>query len=285
MSVHLVYITYNRLPYTRLSLPSILADPSEEFSLTIWDNASEDGTQEYLKNEVNDPRIVDIVLSKENIGQTEAVNRIWDGSKSDFLGKLDNDCIMTPGWTRALAEAHRDIEKLGAVACWHFFPDEFDYERAKHKIQTYGKHQILRHPWTCGTGLLIKRDTFHRMGPIRGKTTTKYWLEMAKVGYINGFYYPLIHQEHMDDIRSEHNLMRAQNLSFAETYKHSPGYTGGATQDLEEYNYWHEKILGNLLDDPYDYRAYVGWRASFRYLKERFSTAMHKRKRSAPKSE
>jgi len=46
MDISLSFITHNRLEYTKLALASVLADPSEEFSLTIWDNASTDGTVE-----------------------------------------------------------------------------------------------------------------------------------------------------------------------------------------------------------------------------------------------
>lgn len=49
MAIHLVLVTYNRLDYTKLSLASILRDPMEEFSLTIWDNVSTNATVEYLK--------------------------------------------------------------------------------------------------------------------------------------------------------------------------------------------------------------------------------------------
>lgn len=116
ITIHLALIAYNRLDYTKLALRSILADPSEDFALTIWDNASSDVTVDYLKNEVSDPRIKDIVLSKENVGQVEAINRIWSASDADLLGKLDNDCIVTPGWTRIFAQAHRDIPQLGVLA-------------------------------------------------------------------------------------------------------------------------------------------------------------------------
>jgi len=128
MTIDLLFITYNRLKYTKLALASVLADPSEEFSLTIWDNASTDGTVEYLKNEVSDPRIKDIVFSRENVGQLAAVNEIWSQSKADLLGKLDNDCLVTPGWTKILAKAHADIPTLGVVACWHFPREDFDYQ-------------------------------------------------------------------------------------------------------------------------------------------------------------
>lgn len=271
MEIHLVFITYNRLDYTKKSLESVLADPSEEFALTIWDNASTDGTVEYLKNEVSDPRIVDIVFSKENVGQTAAVNQVWSKSKADLLGKLDNDCLVTAGWTRKLAEAHKDIPNLGVIACWHFFPDDFDYERAKHKIQTFNNHRIFRHPWTCGTGLLIKRETFEKFGPIQKSVTSRYWLNMALAGYINGFYYPLILQEHMDDPKSNYCRIKDKE-DFDSAVNTTVGLQAGRYSDPKGRLRWREEIVRNLLDDPYEPRYYVGWRSKLRTLKSR----MHK---------
>jgi glycosyltransferase involved in cell wall biosynthesis len=268
MTIHLVFITYNRLDYTKLALASVLAEPTEEFSLTIWDNASTDGTVEYIKNEVNDPRISDIVFSKENVGQTAAVNDIWDKSKADLLGKLDNDCLVTAGWTRILAKAHEDIERLGAVACWHFRAEDFDYERAKHKIQTFGKHRIFRHPWTCGTGLLIKRDTFRKFGPIQENATTQYWLRIALAGYINGFYYPFILQEHMDDPRSKHTLLKDE-ASYQKAKEFSYTINKRGLKTLDDRWKWRQKVLDNLLDDPWEAEYYVGWRAKLRRIKNR----------------
>lgn len=268
MAIELVFITYQRLAYTKLALASVLADPTEEFSLTIWDNASTDGTVEYLKNEVSDPRIADIVLSKENVGQTTAVNEVWGRSKADLLGKLDNDCLVTPGWTRTLAQAHRDIERLGVVACWHFFPDDFDYERAKHKIQTFGSHQIFRHPWTCGTGLLFKRTDFEQFGPIRERATTQYWLHMAAAGRINGFYYPLIYQEHMDDQKSSHCLIRDAE-SFRQYKNITFGLGANRYRDIQGRLETRAQMLRNLLDDPYDPHRYLGWRRTYRRIRQR----------------
>jgi glycosyltransferase involved in cell wall biosynthesis len=268
VAIDLVFITYNRIEYTKLALASVLAEPTEEFSLTIWDNSSTDGTVEYLKNQVNDPRIVDIIFSKENVGQTAAVNEIWGKSKADLLGKLDNDCLVTPGWTRTLAQAQRDIKNLGVIACWHFPPEDFDYERAKHKIQTFGKHQIFRHPWTCGTGLLIKRDTFEKFGPIQENATTQYWLRIALDGYINGFYYPFIYQEHMDDPRSSHcmltddeSIRKFRDITFVlREFK---------INSMEDR--WERRriVLDNLNSGPWEAEYYVGWRAKLRRIKNR----------------
>jgi glycosyltransferase involved in cell wall biosynthesis len=265
--------TYNRLNYTKLALASILADPCEEFALTIWDNASTDGTVEYLKNEVRDRRIADIIFSDQNVGQTAAVNEIWGRSKADLLGKVDNDCLVTAGWTKTLAEAHKDIDNLGVVACWHFFEEDFNYEKAKHKIRQFGNHQIFCHPWTCGTGLLIKRDTFKKFGRIEKSATTGYWLKMAAAGYINGFYYPLVYQEHMDDPRSVHSGCRT--ASFDDAYKHSYGYQTGAIRDIEQYKKLHEDILENLLSGSSDPSYYCGWRAKCRRAAGRIKNGLY----------
>lgn len=268
MKIDLVFVTYNRLEYTRLALRSILGDSTEEFSLTMWDNCSTDGTTEYLKNEVSDPRIADIVFSRENVGQTAAVNEVWSKSKADLIGKLDNDCLVTAGWTRKLAEAHQDIDNLGVIACWHYPLDEFDEAAARKagKIQKFGNQQILRHPWTCGTGLLVKRQTFTKLGPIKENATTQYWLRMALEGYINGYYYPLVPQEHMDDPRSSHCVLR-DDKSLRKMRE--------VTYVLREHNIttmkerWKRRagILSNIHSDPWQAEYYVGWRAKLRRAK------------------
>ncbi|MFA5865312.1 MAG: glycosyltransferase family 2 protein [Phycisphaerae bacterium] len=272
MKIDLVFITYNRLEYTKLALKSVLADPQEKFSLTIWDNGSTDGTIEYLKNKVKDPRISNIIFSKANIGQVAAINQIWSHSKADLVGKLDNDCLVTSGWTRVLAKAHEGIDKLGVVACWHFFPEDFNYELAKHKIQSFGNHQIFRHPWTCGTGLLLKRKIFNQIGPIQGRSTTKYWLKIALRGFINGFYFPLIYQEHMDDPRSKY--CNIHKMSFNYAYKHSFGYQTKAIKNINEYKSLHDKIIHNLLYDPFEAKFYTGWRVIYKKFVKKIENAI-----------
>lgn len=258
MKIDLLLVTYNRLEYTKLALSSILADSTEEFSLTIWDNASSDGTPDYLK-EIRDERIKEVVCSPRNVGQTAALNEIWSKSTADLVGKLDNDCLVTPGWTRKLAKAHADIDDLGVIACWHFFPEDLDHTAARHKIQQFGDHRILRHPWTCGTGLLMKRKTFQSFGPFQDKATTSYWLKLAAAGLINGFYYPPVYQEHMDDLRSAHNVMRREGtVSFEDAYKHTFGWQTGILKDIASYGKIHENILDKLLFGPWEAKYYCG---------------------------
>jgi len=105
MTIDLLFITYNRLEYTKLALASVLADPEEEFSLTIWDNGSTDGTRDYLAS-LDDARITRKVFAEENVGLRGAVNDFFSKSSADLVGIIPNDFLVAPGWTRALARAH-----------------------------------------------------------------------------------------------------------------------------------------------------------------------------------
>lgn len=207
MSITLLYITCNRLAYTRLSLPRLLADPDEEFELVIWDNGSTDGTVEYLRD-LRDPRIKEVVCRPRNEGQWCAVNYAWSHSAAQLVGKVDNDCLMQPGWTRTLAAAHRDEPTFGGIGCWSFMPSDFDPLAAAHKIRRFGGHEVLMHPHIGGSGFLLKRSDYKAAGRLpRGGRVSQYWLRLARSGRVNGWYHPLIYQEHMDDPQSAHCLL------------------------------------------------------------------------------
>ncbi len=207
MDTALVLITHNRLSYTIKCIERVLDDDKSDFDLYIWDNASKDDTAKYLLS-LKDPRIKDVILSPENVGQTEAMNKIWGKTSTRFVGKLDNDCLVTPGWIDSCTKAHTDIPNLGAIACWHYRIEDFNELIAKEKITTILGHKIFQHPWVCGSGFVMKRETYMEMGPWPEGSPdigiTDYFIEMAKKGFINGWYYPLIIQEHMDDPLSKH---------------------------------------------------------------------------------
>jgi glycosyltransferase involved in cell wall biosynthesis len=257
--IRLLFITHNRLDYTKKALESILNDSSTKFKLTIWDNASNDDLKKFLKREVSDSRIDNIIFSEKNIGQIESINKVWSNSSAQLLGKLDNDCLVSDGWTGKLAAAHEDIEKLGVIACWHYFLEDFNIEDAKDKIQQIGRHKIFRHPFTCGTGFLIKNRVYKKMGPLKGRTTTDYWIKMALKKYINGFYYPLILQEHMDDPKSIHSKLK-DSESFLKFGKESVSVGIFNIATYEERMQHRSKVIENLLKGPIDPKYYSGIR-------------------------
>ena len=277
MDVAIVVVTHNRLVYTKKTIARLLEDQNEEFDLYLWDNASSDETPEYLKDGLTDPRIQEVILSKENVGQTGAMNYAWSKTKADLVGKLDNDCLVTPGWTRIFAKAHADIQKLGAVACWHYPFDEFDENAARKagKIQTFGGHQIFRHPSVCGSGFIMKRRTYIQYGQWRAGcnvATTYYFKKMARGGEINGWYYPLILQEHMDDPRSEHSLI-TDDESLRELYDITFTVRNDGIKTMERRWAKRKEVLQILNSEPWQAKYYTGWRGKLRRAIQRIRQA------------
>jgi len=265
MKIDLLFLSCNRLHYTRYSMPALLADPSEEFSLTIWDNGSIDGSREFL-DAVKDPRIVKKVFSPKNIGAYPVLSQAIAESHADLIGFVSDDLLVTPGWTRILAAAHAEVPEFGRLACWHLGPEEFDYERASHKMQTFGRHQILRHPWTNGCGL-SKLKAIQDVGSFRpGESEDAYWTRIALRGHVNGFYYPLIPVEHMDYPWSKYFVFSGR---FEEWLKQSWAARLNGIRTLEDAKAWHRVVLKNLLDEPWDARQYVGWRGIVRRGKDK----------------
>lgn len=90
-------ITWNRLEYTKKAINSILENTDYPFILWIWDNASTDGTIEYLKT-LTDPRI-QVTYSQENTGLIPPFNAFLEQFKDDkYVCQVDNDCIVPRGW-------------------------------------------------------------------------------------------------------------------------------------------------------------------------------------------
>jgi glycosyltransferase involved in cell wall biosynthesis len=273
MNVCLVLVTHNRLGYTKKTIDRLLEDPSEEFELYIWDNASTDGTRDYLRDELKDPRIVETVLSDENVGPLGAMNYAWSKTKADLVGKLDNDCLLTPGWTRILAKAHEDIENLGAIACWHYPLDEFDEKAARKvgKIQSFGNYQVLRSPFVCGTGFLMKRKTFEQYGPwMAGPNvgTTYYYKKMAIGGWINGWYFPFVLQEHMDDPKSSHCIL-TDDESIQKMHDVTFVLRKNNIKSMKDRWMRRKFILRNLNSGPWEVKYYMGWRRKLRGIQRR----------------
>jgi len=265
MKIDLIFIAYNRLPYVKLTLPTLLDDPTEEFSLTIWDNGSTDGTREYLSS-VDDPRIVRRVFPHQNAYLHGAVNDLVSSSSADLIGMIFDDILVTPGWTRPIAKAHADVPEFGMIGSWHFPPEDFDYELAKWKIQKFGQHRVLRNVWTGVGAGLVKVKTMRECGPLKSSRTTYYWVQMALRGYINGYYFPLILADHLDDPRSPHSRIKSE-----EDFQREPPMTAKC-RGVSSFDEWVEFcqkdsiVIQTASIDP---KQYVGWRAKFRRLRKK----------------
>ena len=102
-SVSVIIVTFNNLKYTKLCIESIYGKTAyPNFELIIVDNASSDGTPDYLNSLNEQYHNVKIVLNNENLGFAIANNIGIRKSKGEYIIFLNNDTIVTRGWISGL---------------------------------------------------------------------------------------------------------------------------------------------------------------------------------------
>jgi GT2 family glycosyltransferase/tetratricopeptide (TPR) repeat protein/SAM-dependent methyltransferase len=107
----IVLLTHNELPYTRLCLESIRQYTDAPCELIVVDNASTDGTLDYLRALGN----VCVIANAENRGFPAAVNQGLHAATGKQILLLNNDTVVTTGWLDRLLRALASDPKIGLV--------------------------------------------------------------------------------------------------------------------------------------------------------------------------
>jgi len=107
----IIVLTHNELSFTIQCLDSIRARTDEPYQLIVVDNASTDGTREYLRSLEG----VIVVENAENRGFPAGVNQGIRVAKGRQVLLLNNDCIVTTGWLRRLLDALHGDPVVGLV--------------------------------------------------------------------------------------------------------------------------------------------------------------------------
>ena len=203
MNIKVLMITFNRPTYTEKSLKVLCDTAPKNLKVTIWDNGSDSETKEVVRKYENHWCVEKVIFNEKNDKLRHPTNWFWKNNRdADLLGKVDDDCLVPENWCQILGQAHKDIPEAGVLGCWPFLPEDFDQAKAQKKIMTYGSHQLLRNCWVGGSGYLIKREVIEKICLIDyNESFTGFCIRAAAKGFINGWYYPFLYQEHMDDPR------------------------------------------------------------------------------------
>jgi ADP-heptose:LPS heptosyltransferase/GT2 family glycosyltransferase len=113
-SVHISVLCYNRLDLTRQCLDTLEANTDIDYTLTITDNNSTDGTREYLKQWASNRTHIRVVTNPKNVGYKEPhdsafTHAVMMQPQPEFFVILNNDVSLGPGWLqRAIAKFDLD---------------------------------------------------------------------------------------------------------------------------------------------------------------------------------
>jgi GT2 family glycosyltransferase len=185
--IAIVVITHNRLHLLRRCVEDVLARTSDKTKeIIIWDNASVDGTREYL-DALQEPRL-HAVHHRENIGMNAYAQAISLASQ-DYLVELDDDVIEAPPrWDETLLDAYLRIPKVGFLAA-NLVDDPNDSasqyikylreQRSAYRRREIEGIAILEGP-TGGSCTMTSRELYQRVGGFGQKPRSVYWREDAR---------------------------------------------------------------------------------------------------------
>ena len=126
MRIATAIITFNRLDYTKRTVASYLKTCEPGNALVIVDNASTDGTREWLEDGGAEDALV--VFNRGNLFPGAATNIGWahlleQGYDAELLQRSDNDVEYLPGWQDEVERAFEAIPQLGQLGILNMHED------------------------------------------------------------------------------------------------------------------------------------------------------------------
>lgn len=176
-----VIVTYNHRPELERCLASLGDWEAEGLEVAVCDNASTDGTLEWVQAAYPQVRAI---ANAENVGFGRAVNRaVADGlsASTPAVILLNPDTEATPGWANALLQTADSGDDVGIVQSKLLLLDSADPPRVNSlgnalHFAGHGYCSHLNEPdrdefqqdreiaSACGAAMLIRREVFADIG-------------------------------------------------------------------------------------------------------------------------
>lgn len=170
-----LYTTYNRLEYTKKTLPQLLKSICGR--VIVIDNSSTDGTREYLKSLKS--KKLELILLEVNRGVAGAMNVFFEKTANEYyVAKVDNDTIVPKDWLINLLGMATwrkiDIVQARHPILHHSF-DTFEEWAEAELTQDKLAKRVYYSNYVGGSGVAIKRDKIttpltEGIGPLKGWT-------------------------------------------------------------------------------------------------------------------
>jgi len=118
----IIVVTYNAKQQLARCLGSVIRHTQGvPYQLTVVDNASSDGTSEYLKKKF--ARKIRLIESNRNLGFSGGANLALRKTNRPWVVLLDDDAEVTPGWLATLYDFARKNSEVGIVGAKVVSPD------------------------------------------------------------------------------------------------------------------------------------------------------------------
>lgn len=174
--VSIVIVTFNNLELTRICLERLeFFTDYDNIELIVVDNASSDGTPDFLRTWEKTDTSRRCIFNSENRGFSAANNQGLSVAKGEYLVLLNNDTEVTPGWLRTLMNHLRCNRSLGLIGpvtnnigneakirIHYTGADEMRREARNYTLKHMGEtFQIRTLAFYC---VMLPRQVFERVG-------------------------------------------------------------------------------------------------------------------------
>ena len=174
--VSIIVLTYNGLKYNKEFLNSIDKHTRGSYEVIIVDNASTDGTIEFLKEIPTKHDNYKLILNNENLGFPKAVNQAIKISTGKYYLIANNDIVVTKGWLERMVKVAESDPMIGIVGpisnavsgvqldkkALYKNISEFPIYAAK--IRKQNANQLMEFPRIAFLCTLIKREVIEKLG-------------------------------------------------------------------------------------------------------------------------
>lgn len=178
----IIIVSWNALHHLKRFLPSVVLSQYPDFEIIIADNASTDGSGEWVQKQFPNVRIVRL---DKNYGYCGGNNRASAHANGDILVFLNNDVEVEPDWLVALDKCFENNPKLVVVqpkirsytdkSSFEYagaaggYIDAFGYPFCRGRVmdtveKDYGQYEkedsIF---WASGAAFAIRKNIFEKM--------------------------------------------------------------------------------------------------------------------------
>ena len=166
--VSILLVTCDRLAMLKQCVSSLLANTRDvEYELIVWDNASTDGTAEYLDSIASLHSQVRVIHHADNIG-LNAIPACARLARGDYLLKIDDDVLeVPPQWLTEMIRAFEVVPRAGYLAA-NVVQDEVTNgakpPQDNYRTLDYGEGVIVEHGPTGGWCTITSRAVVRRIG-------------------------------------------------------------------------------------------------------------------------
>jgi len=148
-AISVIMSTYNRKPFLRRSVESVLSQTFREFEFILVDNGSTDGSNEICERYAREDARVKLIRIEENRGAPIGRNAGLDAVSADFVTFVDDDDCCEPEMLEFLWDlANQYQADISMCGSWNEFPDRrepyfiFDELLVMDKVEAL--HELLK---------------------------------------------------------------------------------------------------------------------------------------------